>query len=312
MSGGQSQTSQRSLTNIAVIIPAFNEMGSIEKTVGGIRSLTGMLSERGLHLTIIVIDDGSEDATGRLALSAGADRVIRHRVNTGLGAAVRTGIRAGLDHGCDILVKFDADLQHDPHDIIAVIEPLLKNDADIVYGNRFNRLEYRMPLIRRAGNMVFTWLMRRLTGWPILDSQPGIFAVNKEYLAVAYLPGDYNYTQQLLINAYLSKMRFAQVDVSFRPRTSGTSFISLRYPFKVISQILIAIASVRPLMIFVPVGIFFLCLGGIVFVWQLSDWLLFGALRPIQNVNLVLGSLLFGLQILCFGLLAHLVVQIKR
>ena len=65
-------------------------------------------------------------------------------------------------------------------------------------------------------------------------------------------------------------------------------------------------------MIFVPVGIFFLCLGGIVFVWQLSDWLLFGALRPIQNVNLVLGSLLFGLQILCFGLLAHLVVQIKR
>ena len=169
MSGGQSQTSQRSLTNIAVIIPAFNEMGSIEKTVGGIRSLTGMLSERGLHLTIIVIDDGSEDATGRLALSAGADRVIRHRVNTGLGAAVRTGIRAGLDHGCDILVKFDADLQHDPHDIIAVIEPLLKNDADIVYGNRFNRLEYRMPLIRRAGNMVFTWLMRRLTGWPILE-----------------------------------------------------------------------------------------------------------------------------------------------
>ena len=51
---------------------------------------------------------------------------------------MRTGIRAGLDHGCDILVKFDADLQHDPHDIIAVIEPLLKNDADIVYGNRFN------------------------------------------------------------------------------------------------------------------------------------------------------------------------------
>ena len=104
--------------------------------------------------------------------------VIRHRSQNRAVAAVRTGIRAGLDHGCDILVKFDADLQHDPHDIIAVIEPLLKNDADIVYGNRFNRLEYRMPLIRRAGNMVFTWLMRRLTGWPILDSQPQAYLLS--------------------------------------------------------------------------------------------------------------------------------------
>ena len=225
---------------------------------------------------------------------------------------MRTGIRAGLDHGCDILVKFDADLQHDPHDIIAVIEPLLKNDADIVYGNRFNRLEYRMPLIRRAGNMVFTWLMRRLTGWPILRLPARHICCQQRIFGGCLLAGRLQLyaatTDQCLFkqNAICSGRRFIS------PANLGTSFISLRYPFKVISQILIAIASVRPLMIFVPVGIFFLGLGGIVFVWQLSDWLLFGALRPIQNVNLVLGSLLFGLQILCFGLLAHLVVQIKR
>ena len=121
---------------------------------------------------------------------------------------MRTGIRAGLDHGCDLSLKFDADLQHDPNDIIAVIEPLLKNDTDIVYGNRFNKLEYRMPLVRRAGNIVFTWLMRRLTGWPILNSQPQAYLLStKNIWRLLTLPGDYNYTQQLLINAYLSKMR---------------------------------------------------------------------------------------------------------
>ena len=79
--------------------------------------------------------------------------------------------------------------------------------------------------------------MRWLTNWEIKDSQPGIFAVNAAYLKVHFIPGDYNYTQQVLLDSYLNGMRFDQVAVTFRPREYGSSFVSLAYPFKTIPQI---------------------------------------------------------------------------
>jgi glycosyltransferase involved in cell wall biosynthesis len=307
-----SRASQASQKTLFVVIPAYNEECAVGRTVAEIQAIRDRLLLNNVQLFICVIDDGSQDSTSTIASKAGADRVVRHKVNLGLGAALRTGIRCALEAQADILVKIDADLQHNPSDIVSIIEPILNDDADIVYGNRFNKIEYKMPLVRRVGNRFFSWLMRLLTGWPIEDAQPGIFAINHDYLEVAYLPGDYNYTQQLLINAYLNKMRFAQTDVSFRRRTTGRSFISLRYPVKVFAQILIAVASVRPLVIFVPIGMVFLLAGLAIFAWQFTYWLIFHTGRPVENTNLVLGCIIFGVQSLYFGLLAHLIVQKQR
>ena len=101
-----------------------------------------------------------------------------------------------------------------------------------------------MPFIRRIGNKLFTGLMKKLTNWDLKDSQPGIFAVNKNYLDIFRIPGDYNYTQQILLDAYHKQMRFAHVDVSFNLRESGDSFVSLKYPFKVIYQLLMVLVSI--------------------------------------------------------------------
>jgi len=297
---------------LVVAVPALNEKDSIGRVIEGLRALAPRLAARGVTLSIYVVDDGSSDGTGALALEARADRVLRHKVNMGLGAAVRTGVRAARDGGFDILVKIDADLQHDPEDILALIEPILADEAEVVYGNRFERIAYRMPLARRMGNMVFSNLMKRLTGWPLADSQPGIFAVSKEYLAVAFIPGDYNYTQQILLDAYHKHMRFAHVPVAFRERKTGKSFISLKYPFKVLPQILLVIASVKPMRIFVPLGFAFVALGGIVFAAQIVSWLLGHGTKPVENVNLVMGSILFGVQTVFFGVLAELIVQTRR
>lgn len=300
------------LIRLVAMIPALNERNSIAQVVRGLRALEPRLRDLGVSLGVYVVDDGSTDNTGAIAVEAGAERVLRHRVNMGLGAAVRTGVRAARDDGFDILVKLDADLQHDPKDILALIKPILDDEAEVVYGNRFERIEYRMPLIRRIGNTAFSTLMRYLTNWPLLDSQPGIFAVSKDYLAVALIPGDYNYTQQILLDAYHKHMRFAHVPVAFRERKTGKSFISLAYPFKVLPQILLVIASVKPMRIFVPIGIAFMTIGGVVFVAQFASWLSGNAPRPVENVNLVLGAVLFGMQTVFFGILAQLVVQTRR
>ncbi|MCP4326899.1 MAG: glycosyltransferase family 2 protein [Alphaproteobacteria bacterium] len=297
---------------LIVVMPAFNEADTVGPMIRSVRAVGEKLTADNLTLAIVVVDDGSIDDTRAAAEAAGADEVVSHRRQSGVGAAVRTALTVARDRGADIVVKLDADGQHDPNDIPALIAPILGDSADVVYGSRIEGITYRMPLIRRAGNKSFSWLMRTLTGWPVEDSQPGIFAVNSAYLRNFSLPGDYNYTQQLLLDAYHRGMRFAQAPVTFHRRAAGTSFVSLRYPFVVGLQILTMLASVRPMQVFAPIGAFFLAIAAIVFAVEFVIWLAGGLNRPIEHVNLVLGSFLFGVQTLFFGLLAQMIVNLRR
>lgn len=297
---------------VVVIIPAFNEQEKIRQTLEGIKAFLAAFEEKSLSLLTYVIDDGSTDQTGKIAAQAGCDRLLRHKTNLGLGAAVRTGLYAAARDGADIAVKFDADGQHDPADLLMLISPILSDEADIVYGNRFEKIEYKMPFIRLIGNRTFTWLMQKLTHWPLRDSQPGILAVSRDYLDIFNLPGDYNYTQQILLDAYHKGMRFAHVPVSFRRRTTGRSFVSLKYPFKVLPQLLMVLISIKPFKIFGPIGGLFLAIAALIAVWEMAMWCRGVAPKPILHVNFVLGFAFFGLQTFFFGLLAELIVRMNK
>lgn len=297
---------------LIVIVPAYNEAERIEGTISALLKIRDKIEAVGYEYCIYVINDGSVDDTAALAQEAGASRVINHKTNQGLGAAIRTGLAASRSDQADIVVKFDADLQHDPEDILVLIQPILDDEADLVYGNRFEKIEYSMSFVRKIGNTVFTRLMRWLTGWPLKDSQPGIFAAGRAYLDVFYLPGSYNYTQQILIDAYHKGMRFAQIPVVFRKRRSGESFVSFKYPFKVLPEIIRVLVGVKPLLIFGSIGFGFMLVGFSTFVWNIGGWLFGDALKPVENVNAVLGFSLFGLQTLFFGLLADLIVMMRK
>ncbi len=300
------------MKKLVVIVPAYNEEKTIIDTLVGLLSIKQDLVERGYDLIISVVDDGSTDRTKVLADNYKEVSVISHKKNKGLGAAVRTGLLSANSINADIVVKYDADLQHEHRDILSLITPICNDEADIVYGNRFKKINYKMPFVRKIGNKVFTNLMKWLTGWPIMDSQPGIFAVNNVFLRNFYLPGDYNYTQQILLDAYHRNLRFDQVSVAFNKRDTGKSFVSISYPFKVIPQIIQVIIGIKPLKVFGPIGWFFLSLGIFVFLFQIISYFLNYSQKPVENVNLVLGSFLFGLIILCFGFLADLVVKLNR
>ena len=300
------------MKKLLIIVPAFNEEKTIGSTLNGLLSIKDEIIKIGYELIIHVINDGSTDDTKNIAEKFEKVLVITHKKNMGLGAAVRTGLLSADRIGADILVKYDADLQHEPNDIISLIKPIYEDEADIVYGNRFKKINYKMPIVRKIGNKVFTNLMKWLTGWPIMDSQPGIFAVNNVFIRNFYLPGDYNYTQQILLDAYHRHLRFSHVLVTFNKRDTGKSFVSLSYPFKVIPQIIQVVIGIKPLKVFGPIGWFFLTLGIFVFTYQFIFYILNLTEKPVENVNLVLGSFLFGLIILCFGFLADLVVKLNR
>ena len=300
----------RARARLVVIVPAFDEAQTIEDTL---RRLFDQ-SQRTPDVTvrIIVVDDGSSDGTGERARAAGAAEVLRHPSNLGLGAAVRTGLKAARRAGADVVVKIDADGQHEPADIAQLVRPVLAGEADLVYGDRFAGIEYRMPVVRRLGNRTFTWIMRRLTGWPLRDSQPGILAASAAYLDGFRLPGDYNYTQQILLDAYHRGLRFTHVPVTFRERTNGRSFVSFRYPFKVARQILLLLVSLNPLRVFVPVGLLFMTIGTGIAAMDLADFIRTGTGDVIRRPFGVLGFGLFGLQTVFFGLLGHLIISGRR
>lgn len=302
----------KSHCRLIVLIPAYNECEIIGDTIRAIKGATPLINGHGVDVLVYVIDDGSTDETGRLAELAGADRILRHKINLGLGSAIRTGLAAAWIDGADVAVKFDADLQHDPKDILQLIHPILSDMADVVYGHRFNRIEYQMPLSRRLGNIVLTRLMKYLTGWPLKDSQPGIFAVNRSYLGIFRIPGDYNYTQQILLDAFHKGMRFAHVDVSFRRRETGKSFISYKYPFKVLQQIFWVIVGIKPMKFFGPLSFFFLFLSFLLGIVEVILWLNGVTQKPILHVNAVQGLLTIGLQTLFLGVIAELIIQNGR
>ncbi len=120
------------MTKLVVLIPAFNEEENIEKIVLSIpRKLSGIDK-----VEVLVVDDGSEDKTAELALNGGADKVVSHKINRGVGAAFMTGIRNAISLNADLVVTVDADSQFDTKQIPELVIPILNKQFDVVIGSR--------------------------------------------------------------------------------------------------------------------------------------------------------------------------------
>src|SRR5512147_1986690 len=128
---------------ILTVIPANNEAGGITPVIQGARA----------HLPVLVVDDGSKDATSQVARAAGAD-VLRQEPNQGKGQALKTGFRRALELGYDAVLTMDADGQHDPAEIPAFLERFSAGQGDLIIGARDYRL---MPIVRRCSNTVGRW-----------------------------------------------------------------------------------------------------------------------------------------------------------
>ena len=154
--------------DIVAIIPAYQAAATLATVV----------AQASRHLPVLVVDDGSTDATADVAEAAGA-RVLRQARNQGKGAALRAGFRAVLDEGASAVVTLDADGQHDPSRIPAFLEAWGRRHAPLVIGRRDFR---QMPLSRRLANNLGTWTFSRAVGRPIPDNQSGYRLVSRPLL----------------------------------------------------------------------------------------------------------------------------------
>jgi glycosyltransferase involved in cell wall biosynthesis len=223
------------------IVPARNEEGAVGLVVEELRAFDP-------ELDVLVIDDGSEDATAASAAAGGAV-VVRLPFNLGIGGAVQTGFKYALEQGYDTVIRLDGDGQHDPQEIPQLLAPLARGEADVVVGSRFangNDGDYRPPFARRAGIRWFAQLVSLLTRQKLTDTTSGFQAVNARAIRLfaADYPHDYPEVEAAVM-VVRHKLQIMEVPVKMRDRETGessiTAFRSFYYAIKVTLALLVGI-----------------------------------------------------------------------
>lgn len=224
---------------ILVIVPAHNEEESLPRTLAEVRA-------RAPDVDVLVVDDGSRDATSKVARDCGA-AVVRHAVNLGVGGALQTGFRWAVERDYQIGVQLDADGQHDPAYLSALLKPVLEGTCDVSIGSRYvTRSGYRAPAFRRLGMVVFSGVVRMALGRRIADTTSGFRAYDRAVMEVCQhdFPKDFP-DAPLLIALARRGFTLCEVPVQMRERQAGQSFYtlakSLYYPYKNLLSSLMAL-----------------------------------------------------------------------
>ncbi|MEM1115765.1 MAG: glycosyltransferase family 2 protein [Bacteroidota bacterium] len=205
---------------LSIVLPAYNEAENLPEAVAQIRSA---LDAAGLDWELIAVDDGSADATGAIADRLGAEdarvRAVRHDMNRGKGAALRTGFAAAR---APVVGYTDADLPFDMEALGRAYTRLVETGADMVAGYRTNRERY--SLRRRIYSGTYNALVRALLGLPLDDVGFALKVMRREVFEAADLHSDGGFADvELIARAYRAGARIERVGVAFTPRVRGTS-----------------------------------------------------------------------------------------
>jgi glycosyltransferase involved in cell wall biosynthesis len=202
---------------VVVVIPAFNEAGSVGDVVKTVpRQLCG------LDVDVLVVDDGSADSTGAEAAEAGALVGSLPR-NTGQGNAFKLGYRLAADRGASYIATADADGQFDPVQLSRLLELLVSGEADLVTGSRRLGEAHTTDSVRAWGVVVFGRLISILTGVRITDPANGLRAMRAEVVASLDLVQAQYQSSELLIRSIANGFRVKEVPVTMYKRAGGSS-----------------------------------------------------------------------------------------
>ncbi|MFC1687622.1 glycosyltransferase family 2 protein [Patescibacteria group bacterium] len=203
---------------IAVIIPAKNEK---ERIVQVLKKVKEQVPES----DIIVVDDGSDDQTVKTAGSVQGIIVLRHRINLGKGAALKTGCEAAIQRGAETIVLMDADGQHNPEDIPRFLESL-SGEHDIIIGSR--KIGKDMPLAMRFGNKFLSLVTSLLFKSYVTDTQSGYRAFRASvYPKIKWDSTGYAVETEMIINAAKHHLRTKEIDIQtvYHDSYKGTTIL---------------------------------------------------------------------------------------
>lgn len=277
------------------VIAALNE----DRFIGSV-----VLKTRHFVDQVIVVDDGSHDQTATVAEQAGAV-VIRHEHNLGKAQAVNTGLRRARELKASVVVLIDADGQHNPAEIPALLAPIEAGAADVVVGSRFLGVRSRIPRWRVWGQRALTLATNLASGVAITDSQSGFRVLSRRALeTLTFRPeGGFSLESEMQFLAQQHGLSVQEVPVSVtyaeRPKRNPFS-----HGFQVVNGILVLISQHRPLIFFGVPGLLILILGlalGVIVVDRYNDYQTLAVGTALISILLAI----IGIQTLFTGIILH-------
>ena len=232
--------------DVLILVPAFNEAGSIGKTLQGLSNI---------GLDVVIIDDGSTDDTAKIAKEAGL-AVLQLPINLGVGGALRTGFQYACKHGYSAVIQIDADGQHPVHEIEDLITEANTHESHMVIGSRFRSDSTTMKVssIRRLPMRVLARSASVATGVTITDATSGFRLIQQPLLGEfaksfpAYYLGD---TYEAIVSAGRAGYLVREIPAALLPREVGESSASIaqaiKFTFKSLSVAILRIhCTIRP------------------------------------------------------------------
>jgi glycosyltransferase involved in cell wall biosynthesis len=296
---------------ITVVIPAFNEERVIRQVIESL--------PKNLVDNVIVVDDASTDRTSQIAEEVGAI-VIRHGRNLGVGAAIKSGYHRALATSSEIVMVVAGDGQHDPHDIPALIQPILDHEADYVVGDRLssNPLTGGMPRYRFLGNRLLTYMTRKLTKLDVKDSQSGYTAISRTALRkinIAFLSDRWGVPNDMLLECAMRGLcvKYVPVKAIYGGRKSYVSLpgFAIRLIAILVRGFLRYLYFYRGTIVLTTTGGVLILVGLVYGLVIVSETLATRTLPGVGSVILEATILLTGVQLMVFGLLAEMIKMME-
>jgi glycosyltransferase involved in cell wall biosynthesis len=278
---------------VTVVIPARNEAASVGQVVSGARAVLDAYPEA----RVIVVDDGSSDATAARAAEAGAE-VLTVRTRHGYGAAVKRGLLAATS---PVIVLLDADETYPVEAIPPLVEAVIAG-ADQAVGSRVLP-GANVPAVRRPVKWAIRRLASLLAGARIPDLNSGMRAFRRDRILplLRFFPDGFSFSTTLTMVALFERWDVAWVPIPYRRRAGRSKFRPVRDTLRLILALLRAVVHFDPLRLFLPLAIGLLALAAMTIVWNV-----------VVEVSLTDSAVLLalsGLEIFVLGLLAELIVR---
>jgi len=280
---------------VFIQVPCLNEeetlplvLSSIPKKIPGVDKIE-----------VLIIDDGSSDATIAVAKKHGVKHFVRHSRNMGLARSFRDGVEYALTHGADIVVNTDGDNQYPQERISDLVQPVLRGEADIVIGDRQTSTIKHFSPFKKLMQRLGSWVVNRAAGTQLPDAASGFRAYSRYSLYRLNIVTQFSYCMETIIQAGNKRLAIASIAIETNPKTRESRLFSnvFEHMIKSAQAIMRSYIMFRPWAIFATLSWLFGILG-------LAPFVRFGILRILGDEGNHFQSLILGAAMLVATLLS--------